>query len=317
MDAGWVLTYGQLLLRVGYRMTEATIKVKEDSYQGKDMPIPESTLSQWSHHRSAKASNQAHLSIRKALVAHNRPSEVGYEVFLQCSYKNGTNLSRNSDVDVVVRLDHKLSPSVAALSGEQLQENASHEAAYRHWQLFRRHALRAMRDRYGDAATSGRKTIKLAKGEIQADADLVITLSYKEGIGFYLPDERRWVVSYPEQHHQRGLKKEEATSRRFKRTVRMFKAARNRLVEKGSLTKDDAPSYFIECLLYNVPDTLFAPKLAPTYVAILDWLKTAKLEDFQCQNGLAPVFGRQREQWIVKKARAFVKALQELWDTWR
>ena len=40
------------------------------------MPIPESTLSGWSHHRSAKASKQAHVSIRKALIAHNRPSQV-------------------------------------------------------------------------------------------------------------------------------------------------------------------------------------------------------------------------------------------------
>ena len=277
VGGAWVLNHGHLLLRVGYRMPEATVKVRETSYQVKGMPIPEPTLAQWSHQRSAKASKQAHVSIRKALVAHNRPSEVCYEVFLQGSYKNGTNLRRDSDVDVVVRLDHNLKPSVAALSGDQLQESASHEAAYRHWQSFRRHALRVMRDRYEDAATSGRKTLKLAKGELQADADLVITLSCKKGIGFYLPDERRWVVSYPQQHHERGLIKEEATSRRFKRTIRMFKAARNQLVSRRVLTKEDAPSYFIECLLYNVPDGLFAPKLAPTYSGILTWLKTAKL----------------------------------------
>ena len=124
-----------------------------------------------------------------------RSAQPPLTVFFQGSYKNGTNLSRDSDVDVVIRLDHKLKPSVAALSGEQLQENASHEVAYKHWQSFRRHALKAMRERHGDAATSGRKTLKLAKGELQADADLVITLSYREGIGFYHPDERRWVVS--------------------------------------------------------------------------------------------------------------------------
>ena len=75
----------------------------------------------------------------------------------------------------------------------------------------------------------------------------------------------------------------------------MFKAARNQLVGKRALTKDDAPSYFIECLLYNIPDDLFAPKLAPAYTGILAWLKTAKLKDFQCQNGLVPLFGRQRD----------------------
>ena len=96
----------------------------------------------------------------------------------------------------------------------------------------------------------------------------------------------------------------------------MFKAARNHLVDKGVLTKDDAPSYFIECLLYNVPDHLFKRKLAPTYAGILDWLTTAKLREFRCQNGLVPLFGQQREQWTVAKAQAFVKAMQELWDTW-
>ena len=95
----------------------------------------------------------------------------------------------------------------------------------------------------------------------------------------------------------------------------MFKAARNRLVEKGVLKKEDAPSYFIECLLYNVPDNLFASKLAPTYADILGWLKTAKLKDFQCQNGQVLLFGPGWEQWTVRKSRAFVRALQELWET--
>ena len=53
----------------------------------------------------------------------------------------------------------------------------------------------------------------------------------------------------------------------------------------------NAPSYFIECLLYNVPDGLFAPKLAQTYAGIVGWLKNANLQDFQCQNGRAPLFG--------------------------
>ena len=241
-----------------------------------------------------------------------------HEMFLKGSYKNDTNLGGDSDVDVVVRLAQKLRPLVAALTGEQLLKDASHKVAHERWQSFRGHAMKAMRARFGKAVKSRRKTLKLPKGKIPADADLVVTLSYKQGIGFYLTDQRRWVVSYPaEQHHQRGLKKERATNRRFKRTIRMFKAARNQLVDKGALTKEDAPSYFIVCLLYNVPDGRFGPELAPTYLGILTWLKTAKLKDFQCQNGLVPLFGRQREQWTVAKAQAFVKALQEMWDSWR
>ena len=174
--------------------------------------------------------------------------------------------------------------------------------------------MKALRARSGRAAKSGRKTLKVSKGRIPADADLVITVSHREGIGFYLPDERRWVVSFPQQHHSRGLKKEKATSMRFKRTIRMFKAARNRLVEKGVLKKEDAPSYFIECLLYNVPNDRFKPGLGASYAGILNWLTSAKLKDFECQNGQAPLFGPGREQWSAKKARAFVRALRELWE---
>ena len=278
------------------------------------MPIPESTLSKWSRHQAATAFKQAHVPIRKAMEEHKGLSQFTYEVFLQGSYKNDTNLGGDSDVDVVIRLAHKLDPDVVALTGAELQRADSHKAAHRQWQLFRRHALRAMRARFGDEASSGRKTLKIEKGTLQADADLVVTLRYRGGIAFYLSDERRWVVSFPQQHHQWGSKKDKATSQRFKRIVRIFKVARNRLVEKKMLTKNDAPSYFIECLLYNVPNGLFAAKLAPTYSGIIDWLNTAKLKDFECQNGQVPLFGPQPEQWSVKKARAFVKALQELWQ---
>ena len=59
-----------------------------------------------------------------------------------------------------------------------------------------------MRARFGDEASSGRKTLKIKKGKLPADADLVVTLRYRGGIAFYLSDERRWVVSFPQQHHQ-------------------------------------------------------------------------------------------------------------------
>ncbi len=142
------------------------------------MPIPESTLCQWSHHQAGAASKQAYVSIREALDAYNWPSDVSYQVFLQGSYKNDTNLRRDSDVDVVIRLASKLKPRVAALTGEQLQEDASHKVAHERWQSFRDNALKAMRARYGGAVTSGRKSIKLANCKIPADPDLVITLSY-------------------------------------------------------------------------------------------------------------------------------------------
>ena len=261
------------------------------------MAISESTLSRWSHHQAATAFTQAHLPIRAALDAYKWPSEIKYEVFLQGSYKNDTNLGGDSDVDVVVRLNQRLRPRVAELSGRLLQEDASHQGAYRRWKSFRDHALKAMRARFGNAAESGRKTLKVPKGKIPADADLVVTLSAtREGVAFLSPRMKiRWVVSYPAAAPStRDQKKERGhEASRFKRTVRIFKAARNRLVEKKSSSpKNDAPSYFIECLLYNVPDDLFAPKLAPTYTsASWTWLKTAEAQSLPVpERPTAPVW---------------------------
>ena len=278
------------------------------------MSIPESTLARWSHHEAGTAFKQAHVPIREALKAHKGLSQFKYEVFLQGSYKNDTNLGGDSDVDVVVRLSSKLKPAVADLSGELLQEDGSHRFVHQQWKSFLDEALKALQAKFGKAAKSGRKTLKVPKGRTPADADLVVTVSHREGIGFYLSDEGRWVVSFPQQHYDRGLKKEKAANNRFKRTICMFKAARNRLVDKGVLNKEDAPSYFIECLLYNAPDGLFKPDLGPTYFGILGWLKTAKLKDFKCQNGQVDMFGPGREQWSQRKARAFVTALQGLWE---
>ena len=97
------------------------------------MAISESTLSRWSHHQAATAFTQAHLPIRAALDAYKWPSEIKYEVFLQGSYKNDTNLGGDSDVDVVVRLNQRLRPRVAELSGRLLQEDASHQDSHSDW----------------------------------------------------------------------------------------------------------------------------------------------------------------------------------------
>ena len=56
------------------------------------MPIAESTLSRRSHHRAGTAFKQAHVPIREALDAYKGLSPFKYEVFLQGSYKNDTNL---------------------------------------------------------------------------------------------------------------------------------------------------------------------------------------------------------------------------------
>lgn len=276
------------------------------------MPILESVLNQWSHHHAATASAQAHTAIRDALAHRDLPA---HDIFLQGSYKNDTNLRRNSDVDLVVQLDVRLRPKVAALIGPQLRSNGSHMAAYERWQSFRRLVLVALRENFGDAVvTTGRKSLKVAQGPIPAAADVVVTLKCGNGTTLYVPDEHRWAVSFPQQHHSKGASKERGSAGRYKRATRMFKAARNRVLERDGLAEDSAPSYFVECLMYNVPNRLFKNSLSQTYVGTLNWLSTATLSEFKCQNQLVDLFGDSRDQWSVDKAQDFIRALGDLWN---
>jgi len=283
------------------------------------VPIPGSILNSWSYHHSGKASIQAHTSIRKALEDYTLQAKgFKYNIFLQGSYKNGTNLHRHSDVDVVVQLAVKLQPQVATLSNSQLMNDQSHKLIFERWRLFRSHVLKALRAKYGNGAVvaAKRKCIKVEKGEIHASADVVVAVKYGAGLAFYLPDEHRWVVSYPEQHYANGLKKEKTTNNRFKRTIRMFKSSRNHLQGNRLIKEGTAPSYFIECLLYNVPDKLFRPRLNESYTGIVEYLKTTNLQDVKCQNEILELFGSSKDLWDQDEARTFIRALGRLWEEW-
>ena len=89
------------------------------------MPIPESTLSRWSHHQAGTAFKQAHVPIREALGRLQLALRGQISGLPPRLLQEDTNLGGDSDVDVVVRLTHKLKPRVVALSGEKLQKDGS------------------------------------------------------------------------------------------------------------------------------------------------------------------------------------------------
>lgn len=258
------------------------------------------------------------MSIRDALASYTDWTKgIKYGIFLQGSYKNDTNLRKDSDVDVVLQLAVELPPQVATLTDIQLGDDQAHKLTYEGWSSFRKQVLKALRVTYGTKdVTTGRKSIKLAKGKINASADVIVTVQCGAGLAFYLPDEHRWVVSYPNQHHSRGLIKAQATNNRFKRIIRMFKAVRNHLEDNYLIKKGIAPSYFIECLLYNVPDELFIPQLAQSYRDIMEYLNVADLQYFKYQNGIHKLFGSSKDLWNQNEAQTFIRALGQLWQKW-
>ena len=70
------------------------------------MAIPESQLDVWAHQGSVIQSSTTYATIRQALASTDTEyAGIDFQIFLQGSYGNDTNIYSESDVDVVIRLD--------------------------------------------------------------------------------------------------------------------------------------------------------------------------------------------------------------------
>ena len=266
------------------------------------MPIPESQLSRWSDHGAQDASKRTHEAIRRVLDAHEWPPGITYDFYLQGSYRNDTNIRGDSDVDVVLELTSAFRHDANALP--QYQQGAlasSFSSATYNWDDFRRETLEALEWRFGkQMVAQGNKSIKLKADPPRLAADVVVCMkhrrhltahSYAEGITFWALRDKHWLVNYPKEHYKNGAAKSARTWDRYKRTVRMFKNARNHLESTGRISADLAPSYFVECLPYNAPDPAFQPSFQTTYHSVVNWMVQTPFDHLICQNGQQYLFG--------------------------
>ena len=294
------------------------------------MPIRESTLQQWANHVDPTASEQTHRAVRAVLERHRWPSEMTYDLYLQGSYKNGTNIRSDSDVDVVMELTSAFEPDMSAL-GEHDRHAlaASLRPAPHGLSHFRDEVLDALRGAYGGHAVSlGDKAIRIAAAGLPLAADVIACIQYQRyrtrtttdpGITFWTTRERRQIVNFPSQHYSNGAAKNTRTSGRYKPTVRMFKNARSYLVANRRLDDHIAPSYCLECLIFNAPDSSFHPTHGDTFVSVVNWAATAELNSLLCQNQQQYLFGPTPEQWSVNNAKIIIDSLVGLWNdqVWR
>lgn len=288
------------------------------------MGISESQLETWSHQGAVTTAKSTHESIRNALNSYAWPDGISFEVYLQGSYKNDTNIRRDMDVDLVVQLN---STFYSNLSEEQKRYLGLSPDSYG-WNDFRSDVLKALKDYYGSLIiTEGNKSIKVKATSGRLPADVVVSTQYRkyrslnshnyvEGMTFWTRNESRQVINYPKIHYDNGVKKHQNTNNQYKPTVRMFKNIRNYLEENYHISNSLAPSYFLECLLYNVPNDNFRGSYQDVFCNIVNWLSKANLESFVCQNEQLKLFGDAPEQWSIYNAKKFIQELIELWNNW-
>jgi hypothetical protein len=300
------------------------------------MPIPETQLETWSHQGAISSSKTTHESIRNALNQYNGyPKGIKFDVYLHGSYKNDTNIRGDSDVDVVVELESIYYGNISNLPpNEQSAYNNDFIKATYDWNDFRSDILTALREYYGySIIKEGKKSLKVINphgGRLPADV-IVCTVhknyskyinsynySYIEGMTFQVPSENRWIIGYPKHHYENGVKKNSPseTNGWYKPIVRVFKNARSYLIDHGKITPDLAPSYFLECLIYNAANDKFGGKFQTTVYEILKWLHEADYTQSVCQNKQLALFGNSPEQWSETSARKLTNSLIDLWNDW-
>ena len=296
------------------------------------MTIPESQLEVWSHQGAVTTSKNTYASVRNALTATNAPyADRGFEVFLQGSYGNDTNIRADSDVDVVIMVTSVFRGRVTNLPEAQIRAyhdaylNATYEIAE-----FREGVVAQLRRAYGDQNVQlGNKCVKLSTSPGRLGVDVVACEQYRDYKWFRSVHDEGYdegillatsmgqsVVNYPKLHATNCTAKHQNTGMVFKRVVRMFKNMRTRLIEDGVLTGDTAPSYFIEGMLHNVPDARFGTSLGRTFCDCVTWLGEVDISGFLCVNQKEMLFGEASVQWSQDRCTRFLDAIAELWNGW-
>lgn len=298
------------------------------------MPIPLSKLNTWANQGAIATSSEAYASIRHALLKASSPlAGRGVEIFLQGSYANSTNVYGDSDVDVVVLYPDTVYWDMSALTPAHRQlHEATYPLADYSWSQLQNEALSALRSHYGMyAVTLGGKSLKVETGSGLRVSDVVPVVQFRRyatfagrgnlsahwGVKFF-DSSNNPIVNYPKYHIARGEEKNQAsrTEGQYKATVRIFKNFRSFLVDNDLLGERVAPSYFLECALYNVPDRLFVGRYTDTVPAIIGYLLNTPYAGFLCQNGVVPLIGNGSTQWSEGDFATFVVAAQRAWDNW-
>lgn len=299
------------------------------------MPIPSNQLETWSHQGSVAQSRLTYATVKNALEAANAPyTDRDFKVFLQGSYGNDTNIYAESDVDVVIRQDSAFYYDVSNLSPDQgaIMDRAYSPGTYPYAD-FKKHVLAALTNAFGAAAvTVGTKAIRISASNSRRSADVVVAFQYKRyyrftsvhddihvtGISFFDSSWKR-IDNFPNQHCENLTAKHQATNNRFKPTVRMFKNMRTKLVDDRVIAAGIAPSYYIEGLLYNVPNDRFVSDESDRVYQILKWLEdTPDRSKFLCANQQYYLFSESSPvSWPKANGDAFINGVIQLWNNWR
>jgi hypothetical protein len=294
--------------------------------------ISETQLETWSHQGSVAQSKATYDAIKAVLNDVGSPYyQYEFDVFLQGSYGNDTNVWADSDVDVVIRLSSIYYYDDSELDEQEkqnFQKDSVPGVGYT-FAKFKADVLKWLRINFGGAVREGKKAISIPGNATRRDADVVVcvdhryyrsfrtasTAVYEESICFWTTENVK-IINFPKQHSANCTAKHQATLSRFKGIVRVLKNMRNRMIEQGVIQAGIAPSYFLEGMLWNVPSSIFTSSYQNTFFNCVRWLDDCNKESLLCANGMHWLLrDGQQVCWTRSNFDAFRLGVGKFWNS--
>lgn len=260
--------------------------------------------------------------VRNAMRSYSAFASRTIEVFAQGSYRNGTNVRANSDVDICVRCTDACFTDLP--TGYTNSDLGLVDASYTYAE-FKNDVENALNSYLGVSAVSrGNKAIDLHANTYRIDADVVPAFEHRRyfvsnGINRYIsgtelcPDNGGRIVNWPHQNYENGTSKNNATRTRFKKLVRVLKRLRDEMVAESNAAAKPIPSYLIECLVWNAHNDAFVDdQYAENLRVILLYLYSNTETDVACNewgevNELKYLF-RMGQPWTRAAVNNFIVA---------
>lgn len=255
--------------------------------------------------------------IREAIAAHEPFNNCSLKVFAKGSYTNNTNVRSDSDVDIAVECTE-------ALYWDESEKglytpSGKYKGIWTPSKL-RTELVAAMEAKFPNQVDStGSTAIQINSSSSRVDADVVPCFSYT----YYMKSETRTgtkifktdgnsIVNYPAQQLENGIAKNNRTNYIYKKGARLLKRIENEMAADGTFR--ELPSYFMECLAYNCPDTIFAhstweKRLRGMLFHIWDQLQgdEPNTDRWVEVNGCFYLF-HSNQKWTREDGREFAKA---------
>jgi hypothetical protein len=259
--------------------------------------------------------------IKEAIRDHSAFDDCTLTVYAKGSYANNTNVRADSDVDIAVQCSDVIywdeaEPGAKSPKGEPYSGPWTHSKLRAELEI-------ALANKFpGQVDPSGSTAIQVNSSSARVDGDVLpcfdyryyfVNGSYREGTKAFKTNGAT-ITNYPAQQLDNGRSKNTRTSLRFKKAVRAMKRVENLLVAESAI--DELPSYFIECLVYNIPDHILT---RPSWVEVVRGTLVHIYEELA---GSEPVDEDQRwlevneckylfypsQKWTRKEGRDFAEA---------